>query len=182
MFIDLKDTTTICFMAIAVLAAVCISVYILFFRSRQPVIANTPARKLSTEEETEAKKLVTRLRRHKTVLYGADYCGPTRQQKQLLGSSISRIRYVNCEKGEVCKTEKIRAFPTWVIDGTHHIGLKSVSQLNAILDAADEAKTAATQESSKKAEEAKAADEETKTESKPAGELETASTNGMMPV
>lgn len=62
--------------------------------------------------------------------YGAYWCPHCAEQKRILGSSMSHIKYVECglpgdQQGQtqVCQDNKIESYPTWVFaDGTRLTG------------------------------------------------------------
>ncbi len=74
------------------------------------------------------------------VFYGAYWCHFCAQQKDLLGSSMEFIKYVECDsKGknaqpELCAENNIRGYPTWIIDGKSYSGVQSLERLSELTD------------------------------------------------
>lgn len=68
-------------------------------------------------------------------VYGTFWCSACKAQKELFGEAWQYAPYVECsdtngEELEVCKTEKIEGYPTWVFpDGSHHADVLSLEQL-----------------------------------------------------
>lgn len=67
------------------------------------------------------------------TFYGSEWCGHCSTQKELLGENYDQV-YVECStadgQAEVCKTEGVRAYPTWKFeDGYVHEGLLSLDKL-----------------------------------------------------
>lgn len=68
--------------------------------------------------------------------YGASWCPHCKDQKEMFGSSIQYIPYIECSNEEataqlqVCTDAKIEGYPTWVFaDGTRQSGAIPLSQL-----------------------------------------------------
>ncbi len=58
-------------------------------------------------------------------MYGAEWCGACKRQKEIFGTSFQYINYEECsldgwtKQTAVCKAENIMAYPTWELpDGT----------------------------------------------------------------
>jgi foldase protein PrsA len=70
------------------------------------------------------------------VLYGASWNADTARQKNALGDSISRIKYVECSisgdyrsQTSECKNAGVEAYPTWKIAGNAYPGVYSLDEL-----------------------------------------------------
>ncbi len=64
------------------------------------------------------------------TLYGTDTCRYCNDQKQLFGTSFTHVNYVNCQSNrQACNNAGISAYPTWVINGSPHRGVQSLSRL-----------------------------------------------------
>ena len=70
------------------------------------------------------------------IFYGAFWCPHCQNQKKLFGKSASLLPYVECStpdgksQKEICKTEKIEGYPTWVFaDGSRESGVQSFELL-----------------------------------------------------
>ena len=61
--------------------------------------------------------------------YGAFWCSACREQKRLFGSAADELPYVECDvrgpgaRPDLCTQAGVRAYPTWVIQGTRHEGV-----------------------------------------------------------
>lgn len=82
----------------------------------------------------EQKALVEHLRTRGAIFYGAWWCPHCFHQKNLFGTEAGeRLPYVECDKDQAgrdrCQTAKIRAFPTWDLDGERREGLLSIEEL-----------------------------------------------------
>lgn len=72
-------------------------------------------------------------------LYGASWCPYTQRQRQLFGSAIGEVRYIECypngRNGGVnrqCVERGIQGYPTWEIGGRQYSSLISLEQLAQI--------------------------------------------------
>lgn len=72
------------------------------------------------------------------VFYGAYWCHFCEQQKDMFGSSMKFVNYVECDpKGknarpELCVENNIRGYPTWIIDGKSYSGVQSLEKLSEL--------------------------------------------------
>jgi glutaredoxin len=63
-------------------------------------------------------------------MYGQEGCHACEYQKQLLGSSFSFVREVDCAvQSERCTSQGVSATPTWVINGSFRVGVQTPEQL-----------------------------------------------------
>lgn len=72
-------------------------------------------------------------------MYGTEWCGACKRQKELFGSSFQYINYEECsvngssKQTQVCKAEGIEAYPTWELpDGTKREGIISIEEFKEI--------------------------------------------------
>jgi hypothetical protein len=82
----------------------------------------------------EQKALVEHLRTRGAIFYGAWWCPHCFHQKNLFGTEAGRrLPYVECDKDQAgrerCQKAKIRAFPTWDLDGERREGLLTIEEL-----------------------------------------------------
>ncbi len=82
----------------------------------------------------EQKALVEHLRTRGAVFYGAWWCPHCFHQKNLFGTEAGRrLPYVECDKDQAgrerCQAAKIRAFPTWDLNGERREGLLTIEEL-----------------------------------------------------
>jgi thiol-disulfide isomerase/thioredoxin len=71
--------------------------------------------------------------------YGAFWCPHCKQQKEMFGSSVDRVPYIECSPGgqrapvaQVCKDARIDTYPTWVITGQRYSGTQTLEALAQI--------------------------------------------------
>ncbi len=68
-------------------------------------------------------------------MYGAYWCPHCARQKQAFGGSVNRIPYVECDpegfnsQAQLCWTEGIEAYPTWIIEGERYLGVQPLGKL-----------------------------------------------------
>jgi len=68
------------------------------------------------------------------VVYGAWWCPHCNTQKELFGvEAIELLPYVECDRDEAgrqrCQQAKIRAYPTWELNGERRLGVLSLEEL-----------------------------------------------------
>ena len=87
-------------------------------------------------EDPRVAGLVDHLDALGATYYGASWCANCRRQTRLFGASANRLRYVECTPegrgGPVagaCVRAGINAYPTWVVHGLQHPGLKTPEEL-----------------------------------------------------
>ena len=80
----------------------------------------------------------TCLKDSKATFFGAFWCPHCREQKELFGSAVKFIPYVECStpdgKGRlaVCQEKKIDTYPTWEFaNGERVVGTMSLADLSA---------------------------------------------------
>jgi glutaredoxin len=72
------------------------------------------------------------------TLYGAYWCPHCKSQKELFGSSLKYVTYVECDPNgdnanpTLCKTNGITGYPTWIINGTNYEGEQSLERLGSL--------------------------------------------------
>lgn len=79
------------------------------------------------------------LRRRGAVFYGAWWCPACAAQKALFGQEGgAQLPYVECDKSEQgrqrCRAARVRALPTWELNGKRLEGVQSVAELKAWSD------------------------------------------------
>ncbi len=72
----------------------------------------------------------------KSVLYGASWCLHCKSQKEMFGSSVKYIKFVDCEASienqNECIAKGLQAYPAWEIDGRLYLGEKSFKELSEL--------------------------------------------------
>jgi uncharacterized membrane protein len=67
--------------------------------------------------------------------YGTFWCPACREQKRLFGDAADQLPYVECDargavaRPELCAQANVRAYPTWVIQGTRQEGVMPLDTL-----------------------------------------------------
>ncbi|MFC1801526.1 thioredoxin domain-containing protein [Nanoarchaeota archaeon] len=80
-----------------------------------------------------AETLAKCLTENNVKMYGAEWCGHCKNQKEEFGSDFEFVDYVDCDLNQAaCATAGIEYFPTWIIDGELLVGGKSLSQLASL--------------------------------------------------
>ncbi len=94
-----------------------------------------PADAAPTNPSTPEQLAVSaHLSKRGAVFYGAWWCPACLAQKSLFGKQgAEQLPYVECDKTDEgrqrCIASKIRAFPTWELDGKRLEGVQSVEEL-----------------------------------------------------
>jgi glutaredoxin len=66
-------------------------------------------------------------------MYGAEWCGHCKQQKEMFGESFKYVNYVECPENQVlCEQMGITGYPTWIINGVHKEGAQSIEELSSL--------------------------------------------------
>ena len=67
------------------------------------------------------------------VMYGTEWCGFCKKQKELFGNSFKEINFVDCDKdrGE-CLANGVTGYPTWIINGEKYSGFQSLERLSEL--------------------------------------------------
>lgn len=87
-------------------------------------------------EDPWIRGLAEHLSKSDAKFYGASWCPHCNSQKDLFGSSVKRIPYVECSPGgsnapqaPVCKEKNIQSYPTWIINGQRYTGVQPLDTL-----------------------------------------------------
>jgi hypothetical protein len=68
-----------------------------------------------------------------TTMYGAEWCGNCKQQKEMFGESFNYVNYVECPDNQaLCEQMGIQVYPTWIINGVHYPGTQSFETLSSL--------------------------------------------------
>lgn len=83
---------------------------------------------LERREDPRLRALAEHLSQTDAKFYGASWCANCTEQKRLFGAAAKRLPYVECAPegrgGGVafdCISARISGYPTWIIDGQHHV-------------------------------------------------------------
>jgi uncharacterized membrane protein/glutaredoxin len=95
--------------------------------------------KTAGPEDLWVRGLAEHLSQIDAKFYGASWCPHCAQQKELFGSSVKRIPYVECSPGgangpqaQVCRNNGIQSYPTWIIKGQRYTGVQQLDSLAQI--------------------------------------------------
>lgn len=67
------------------------------------------------------------------VLYGANWCGYTKQQIASFRDGARYLTYVECtQQAQLCKDRGVTGYPTWIIRGELLTGYHSPTELGAM--------------------------------------------------
>jgi uncharacterized membrane protein/glutaredoxin len=87
-------------------------------------------------EDPWIRGLAVHLTKIDAKFYGASWCPHCKQQKEMFGSSVDRVPYVECSPGgpraptaSTCKDARIESYPTWVINGQRYAGTQTLEAL-----------------------------------------------------
>jgi uncharacterized membrane protein len=92
--------------------------------------------KTSGPEDPWVRGLAEHLSKSDAKFYGTFWCPHCRDQKELFGSSVHRLPYIECSPGgqgtpqaPVCDAAGVKGYPTWIINGTRYVGTQSLDDL-----------------------------------------------------
>jgi len=67
------------------------------------------------------------------TMYGAEWCGHCKDQKEMFGESFNYVNYVECpDNPDVCLNVGVSGYPTWIINGVSYPGAKSFETLSSL--------------------------------------------------
>ncbi len=85
----------------------------------------------SEKDHGDKVALANCLTRGGAVMYGANWCGYTKQEIADFGDAFPLINYVECTvEVDRCNAAGITGYPTWIIDGKKHAGYKDLETLS----------------------------------------------------
>ena len=70
--------------------------------------------------------------------FGAYWCANCDKQKQLFGSSIRYVNYIECDpnsensQSRLCMDNGIKGYPTWEIGGQQYLGIQTLEKLSEL--------------------------------------------------
>jgi uncharacterized membrane protein/glutaredoxin len=92
--------------------------------------------KTAGPEDPWIRGLVEHLAKTNARFYGASWCPHCTEQKELFGTSHSRLPYIECSPGgprapqaQACNDAGIKSYPTWIINGQRYSGIQSLDSL-----------------------------------------------------
>jgi uncharacterized membrane protein len=92
--------------------------------------------KTAAAEDPWIRGLAAHLAKIDAKFYGASWCPHCQQQKQMFGSSVDRVPYIECSPGgprapvsQACRDARIESYPTWIINGQRYDGTQTLEAL-----------------------------------------------------
>jgi uncharacterized membrane protein len=92
--------------------------------------------KTAGPEDPWIRGLAEHLTKTNAKFYGAGWCPHCKEQKEMFGSSVKRMPYVECSPGgpgtpqaAVCTAAGVESYPTWTINGQRYVGTQSLENL-----------------------------------------------------
>jgi len=84
-------------------------------------------------DDTDLDKFAKCLSEKGATMYGAEWCGHCKNQKEMFGASFKYVNYVECpDKPNVCIDAGIEGYPTWIINGLPYAGEQSLERLGEL--------------------------------------------------
>jgi len=87
-------------------------------------------------EDPWVRGLAVHLSKINAKFYGASWCPHCAEQKEMFGSSVKRLPYVECSPGgpgtpqaAVCNSAGVESYPTWTINGQRYVGTQTLEGL-----------------------------------------------------
>jgi uncharacterized membrane protein len=97
--------------------------------------------KSAAAEDPWIRGLAAHLSKIDAKFYGASWCPHCQQQKQMFGSSVDRVPYIECSPGgprapvaQACRDARIESYPTWIINGQRYDGTQTLQALAQFSD------------------------------------------------
>ena len=67
------------------------------------------------------------------VMYGTEWCGACRAQKDLFGDSFDKVNFIDCDRQrDLCLIAGVVSYPTWKIGGENYEGAFELAELAEI--------------------------------------------------
>jgi glutaredoxin len=92
--------------------------------------------KTAGPEDPWIRGLAEHLAKINAKFYGASWCPHCKEQKEMFGSSMKRVPYVECSPGgpgtpqaAVCNSAGVESYPTWLINGQRYVGTQTLEGL-----------------------------------------------------
>ena len=87
--------------------------------------------------QTFAGRLAQHLNNSGAKMYGAFWCPHCSDQKELFGTAVKQMPYVECAddtanprvQSALCRSKQIESYPTWEIGGKFYLGVKPLEEL-----------------------------------------------------
>ncbi len=89
--------------------------------------------------DPQLQALAIHLKTRGATFYGASWCNACQAQKEIFGSAASYLPYVECSprgqntpQSTICLLNKIKSYPTWLINGQRYERILTVEALRKI--------------------------------------------------
>jgi uncharacterized membrane protein/glutaredoxin len=99
-------------------------------------------------EDPWIRGLAEHLTKTNAKFYGAGWCPHCKEQKEMFGSSVKRVPYVECSPGgpgtpqaAACTAAGVESYPTWTINGQRYVGTQTLENLAQFSKYKDEGAT-----------------------------------------
>jgi len=64
------------------------------------------------------------------TMYGTEWCGHCKDQKEMFGDSFDKVNFVDCDfQRDVCLIAGVNGYPTWKINGQNYEGAQPLEKL-----------------------------------------------------
>lgn len=87
-----------------------------------------------TVDVAKTEKLAACLTEKKVTMYGTEWCGHCKNQKELFGAGFAKATFVDCDaERQKCLDAGVRGFPTWIdAQGNQYPGTQQLDKLAQI--------------------------------------------------
>jgi len=84
-------------------------------------------------EGSDLDKFAECLSEKGATMYGAEWCGHCKNQKEMFDASFKYVNYVECpDNPDVCVSAGIKGYPTWIVNGLPYAGEQSFERLSEL--------------------------------------------------
>jgi glutaredoxin len=101
--------------------------------SQEQEVQNNEPVEQASESTGNYDSLAQCLTEKGVIMYGTEWCGFCKKQKEAFGDSFQYIDYIDCDQNrEACNEAGISGYPTWQIDGELSPGLTPLENLASL--------------------------------------------------
>ncbi len=98
----------------------------------------TACSRTPTSNTVKEQSLAQCLTEKGATMYGTEWCGYCKRQKELFGDDFKDINYIDCDKNsQECNMMGIDGYPTWIINNEKYPGLQSFEKLASLTGCED---------------------------------------------
>lgn len=131
-----RTASTLASMGLAIASLVSVSALTFSPQLTETAIAQDAAPDVTTTSSTNEIALARHLRKIGAKLYTAYWCPHCHYQKQRFGKeAVKQLEVVECDQRgvnpqtQLCRDKKVRAYPTWEINGKLYSGNHSLESI-----------------------------------------------------